>query len=145
MNTKGQVIDNFVGNYRFLSNFYPDNNQTLEHEYQAAKTNNVIWKRRILTAPTPNLAKKLGKRAPLRNDWEAIKIPTMRYLLSLKFNSMSEETIKLLETEDRKLIEGNTWGDKFWGMCFENNELVDQNWLGFLLMGRRAELRNLIP
>ena len=36
-----------------------------------------------------------------------------------------------------KLVEGNTWGDRFWGVCGG----VGLNWLGRLLMQVRDEVR----
>jgi predicted NAD-dependent protein-ADP-ribosyltransferase YbiA (DUF1768 family) len=42
----------------------------------------------------------------------------------------------LLLTGDCELVEGNTWGDKFWGVCDGEGE----NHLGKLLMKIRAEL-----
>lgn len=36
-----------------------------------------------------------------------------------------------------ELIEGNAWNDTFWGVC----NGVGENWLGQLLMERRAELQ----
>lgn len=44
----------------------------------------------------------------------------------------------LLNTGEAELIEGNTWGDKFWGAVWDK-ELgwVGQNWLGKLLMEER--------
>lgn len=44
---------------------------------------------------------------------------------------------KLLATGDAELVEGNTWGDRFWGVC----NGVGQNWLGRLLMQVRDEIK----
>lgn len=61
----------------------------------------------------------------------------MRDLLQQKFsNGILRE--QLLATGDQELIEGNTWGDTFWGVC--NGE--GQNVLGKMLMNIREELRN---
>jgi predicted NAD-dependent protein-ADP-ribosyltransferase YbiA (DUF1768 family) len=43
----------------------------------------------------------------------------------------------LLETKDATLIEGNTWGDQYWGVCAG----VGENHLGKLLMQIRSELQ----
>ena len=45
---------------------------------------------------------------------------------------------KLLTTGDAKIVEGNTWGDTFWGVCGG----VGENHLGKVLMRIRAELQN---
>ena len=60
----------------------------------------------------------------------------MRRLLKQKF-SYSGLKMLLLSTGNDKLVEGNTWGDHFWGACNGHGE----NWLGKLLMEIRSELR----
>jgi predicted NAD-dependent protein-ADP-ribosyltransferase YbiA (DUF1768 family) len=47
----------------------------------------------------------------------------------------------LLETGDAELIEGNDWGDTFWGVCGGKGN----NFLGKLLMEVRKELRSAQP
>jgi len=110
---------------------------TLEHSYQAAKTKDPVERMKVLSAAGPGQAKRLGKSVTLRKDWDQIKIPTMMYLLRIKFSNKRLEHL-LLNTEDAILIEGNWWGDKFWGVCRGEG----QNWLGHLLMNLREELRN---
>ncbi|NWN81082.1 NADAR family protein, partial [Bacillus sp. (in: firmicutes)] len=44
---------------------------------------------------------------------------------------------KLLQTGESILIEGNTWGDKIWGVC----NGVGENKLGKILMKVRNELK----
>ena len=61
----------------------------------------------------------------------------MMYLLRIKFSNKRLEHL-LLNTEDAILIEGNWWGDKFWGVCRGEG----QNWFGHLLMSLREEIRN---
>lgn len=131
-----KVIDHFDGYFRFLSNFWPDRGITNEHLYQAAKTDDEIWKERILKAPTPNLAKKIGRQCPIRESWEDEKDEVMLKLLRLKFTKGTSLALMLLETNDSELIEGNWWGDTYWGVC--NGE--GQNKLGQLLMQVRKEL-----
>jgi predicted NAD-dependent protein-ADP-ribosyltransferase YbiA (DUF1768 family) len=60
----------------------------------------------------------------------------MRSLLRQKFAHPSMRE-RLLATGDEELIEGNWWGDTFWGVC--NGE--GQNQLGKLLMRVRHESR----
>ena len=57
-------------------------------------------------------------------------------LLWIKF-SIPELRTKLLETDDAELIEGNTWGDTYWGTCSG----IGQNHLGKLLMKTRFKIR----
>jgi len=145
------VIPNFHGQYRWLSNFalspvlldgqtYP----TVEHAYQASKT--VIEEERalIIQAPSPGRAKKMGRPKDkggiltLRKDWcEDFQLKTMRELLQQKF-SMSPWRELLLETGDAELIEGNTWGDFYWGKV----NGVGKNQLGFLIMQIRKKIRD---
>jgi hypothetical protein len=133
------VIDYFgtgsdAGDNSFLSNFY-EHGWTVEHHYQAAKTDDPVWVAKILNAPHPALAKKLGRQAPIRRTWESEKIIVMRTLLRMKF-AIPELGTKLLATGDAMLIEGNTWGDRFWGQVKGEGA----NYLGRLLMKIRAEL-----
>ena len=44
----------------------------------------------------------------------------------------------LIDTGDQELIEGNWWGDRFWGVDLKTNQ--GQNHLGMLLMKIRSEL-----
>jgi ribA/ribD-fused uncharacterized protein len=143
------VIDDFNGKYRFLSNFSEDGFRavhlplgekwwpTNEHYYQAMKTLSEWEAYDIWNVETPGEAKKMGRKVLLRKDWEEIKILVMRKGLELKFELGSELAKKLLATGDAMLIEGNNWGDSWWGVCRGKG----RNWLGHLLMARRAELR----
>ena len=45
--------------------------------------------------------------------------------------------LKLLDTGDAILIEGNDWGDRYWGVC----DGVGQNKLGLILMGLRKKMK----
>lgn len=128
-----------AGENSFLSNFYWHRDDvTVEHLYQAEKTDDPEWKHRILEAPTPAAAKKLGRKAPMRPHWDTEKVVVMTRLLRIKFAHGSEIAQQLLDTGDAELIEGNWWGDTFWGQC----RGVGENWLGRLLMQRREELRH---
>jgi hypothetical protein len=47
---------------------------------------------------------------------------------------------KLLETQDSILVEGNIWGDTFWGVDIRTNQ--GRNTLGILLMKLRDVIKN---
>ena len=114
---------------------------TLEHYFQAAKTLDPTTRKAILSAPTPARAKQLGKRVTLRPHWDAMRVNVMCTLLRRKFAD-PELGAMLLATSDRYLIEGNTWHDTFWGVCYCSRcDAQGENWLGRLLMERRAKLR----
>lgn len=136
-------IVSFSGPYRFLSNFYPAQiyydgvyYPTLEHAYQAAKTLNGVDRELIRGAATPGEAKTRGRRVTKRPHWDAIKLDVMERLLRGKFRPGSKLARQLIQTGNAELVEGNTWGDVFWGVCRGEGE----NHLGRLLMKLRREL-----
>lgn len=138
------LINSFDYQYDFLSNFYAcsvmyaeDKYPTVEHAFQAVKTLLSTERSQIKCAYSPGMAKILGRRCRLRSDWELIKMGVMENLLRQKF-TWPEFRERLLDTGDTELIEGNTWGDKFWGVC----DGVGENHLGKLLMKIRGELND---
>ena len=136
------MITEFKGQYRFLSNFWIVNLRigdmhftSAEHAYQAAKSLDQQDWANISSCETPGDAKRAGRLLKLRPDWESIKLDVMEIILKEKF-SHPELAHKLVETGDQELIEGNHWGDTFWGVCRNQG----QNHLGRLLMKIRSEL-----
>jgi len=136
-------IRGFNGPNRFLSNFSlclveldGVNYRTVEHAYQAAKTTTAEFREAIRLCETPGQAKRLGRKTTIRPNWDEIKLDVMRDLLQQKFSTGYLRTA-LLATQDRELIEENTWYDTFWGVCHGEG----LNWLGKLLMEIREELR----
>ena len=141
------MIDRFAGEHRFLSNFYDSQvfydgywYPTLEHAFQASKTLNHTDRERIINAPTPRDAKKIGREVTLREDWEFVKVNIMGSLLQAKF---SEPWLakKLLETQNKELVEGNSWHDQIWGNCTCGEARCKEpgeNHLGKLLMQVRS-------
>lgn len=139
------MINQFKGEYRFLSNFYPSPFDvhdvvfpTVEHYYQAMKTTSYDEYMTVAQATTPSEAKKLGRIYELREDWEQIKDNIMRYALYRKFENYPLRA-QLLETGDEELVEGNTWGDKIWGVDLNTGE--GENRLGKMLMDLRENIR----
>lgn len=140
-------IDRFDGEHRFLSNFwaapvrldgwgYP----SVENAYQAAKTL-VVSERVPFQKCSAFEAKKLGRTLTLRADWEAAKRDEMVALLIQKF-SHAHLCKLLVATGDAELIEGNHWGDTYWGVCRGKGE----NHLGkLLMMVREACILGVIP
>lgn len=134
----------FTDEHRFLSNFWPavvslpgDPNvyASVEHAYQAAKSLDADQRWAISMARTAGGAKRLGKTVRLRPDWERVKLDVMLDLLRQKF--IHADLAKLLRaTGTAELVEGNTWGDTFWGVC----NGVGENHLGRLLMQVRTEI-----
>lgn len=138
-------IDSFRGEYWFLSNFYPhaivyaqELWPSAEHAYQAAKTHSTTDRQRIRMARSAGEAKRIGRTVTLIPQWEEVKLHVMRQIIAAKFSPASSLSVRLVETGDAILIEGNTWGDRYWGKV--NGE--GKNWLGRILMEKREELRN---
>lgn len=140
------MITKFSGRYSFLSNFYhlyPDTVSlsgirypTVEHAYQAAKTLDTAKRRYILEQPTPGKARKYGRKLPLREDWDEVKLQVMRNLLVQKFRIPSLRD-KLQSTVGITIVEANSWGDTYWGV--DEKTGAGENHLGNLLMEVRAE------
>jgi ribA/ribD-fused uncharacterized protein len=128
------------GDYAFLSNFYDHDGWTVEHHYQAAKTDDPHWAAKILQSPTPAEAKKLGRLCPARSDWDFHRVPVMRALLRIKFQ-IPEMGDALVMTGEAELVEGNWWNDTYWGV----SNGIGENWLGRLLMETRDMLRSTTP
>jgi ribA/ribD-fused uncharacterized protein len=129
----------FRGEYRFLSNFFvEDDGKTVEHRFQAAKATDPEERRWVLAASTPTEAKRRGQRVTLRPDWEQVKEGTMLFLLRIKFTPGSELARRLISTRGLVLQEGNTWGDDYWGVDLRTGD--GKNRLGVLLMKVRSEL-----
>jgi len=138
------VIDDFNGQYSFLSNFYPCYIEyreefwpTTEHAFQAAKAVRPADAARIRHAGTPGIAKRMGRSVLLRPDWERIKDQIMLEVCMAKFTK-SDMAPRLLETHPAILVEGNSWGDRYWGV---DRQGQGQNKLGLILMAIREELK----
>ena len=136
------TIDKFSGSHEFLSNFHPSpitidglEFPTVEHAFQAAKTHIRTEKQTIAAASTPGKAKRLGRKVQLRPGWEGIKIQIMENLVRQKFEKHPELLQQLKDTGDAQLVEGNTWNDRFWGVC----RGTGRNELGKILMRVRDE------
>ena len=133
------VINSFQGDYRFLSNFYLRHFRfahrrwsTAEHAYQAMKTLDIQKREIIASLQTPGQAKRAGQDLKLRPDWEAIKVPVMTSIVLAKFQQWEDLRSRLLLTAPGELVEGNSWGDTFWGVNNKTGE--GQNMLGRILM-----------
>lgn len=142
-------IDKFDGEFAFLSNFYPSaisdgytTFPTVEHYFQACKCEYMDDYDAIAAAPTPGQAKRLGRQAVLRDDWEQNKLNVMETALRKKF-AIPELREKLLATGDAYLVEGNFWHDNTWGDCGceKCKHTHGQNNLGKLLMKIRTDIR----
>lgn len=149
-----EVIKEFSGDYRFLSNFWPSpfdykftdgevyRFKTVEHFYQSMKfkVNNPAYFLEIIDTDSPGKAKRMGKRKEGYigdSGWNPVKNLVMRIGVEYKFKDPSLRDM-LIATGDKILIEGNRWGDTYWGIDLETGE--GKNVLGNILMHTRNNL-----
>lgn len=137
------VIDSFLGEYLFLSNFaaaptphrgwlYP----TSEHAFAAAKTRDEAAIAAIRSTDDPARAKEIGRAAPYVEHWESAKFMAMEEVVSAKFDHNADLARRLIATEGSLLVEGNTWHDQVWGSCCcdQHCRIPGANALGTILM-----------
>ena len=153
---EGPTISNFKGKYEFLSNFYtgPGSDVTIngihyattEHAFQAGKFVKRSLRRQVADCATPGdskrFARALARKVGNRSGWKEadISIYWMLKCIRLKFTHPVLAR-KLVSTHPLNLIEGNTWGDAFWGMVRDKDgRWRGDNWLGKILTHVRAEL-----
>lgn len=139
------VIDRFVEEYEFLSNFYPAKlyyNGTVfynsEAAYQAQKCRDRSEQKRFERLSADE-AKKLGRKIECHKDWDRVKLPIMKEIVRAKFLQNKKLAEYLIQTEDTPLCEGNYWKDTFWGVDIKTGE--GENNLGKILMELREDLK----
>lgn len=142
------IIKEFQGDHRWLSNFAPCTCYLwgvrfyyTENAYQASKLDpNTQWHQIqdfSCEDMHPGAAKKLiRKLAPPHTDRQ-FSLEIMRDLNLQKYHKHMNPTLhdKLKATGEAELIEGNYWGDKYWGVCLKTN--VGENMLGKIIMSIR--------
>lgn len=155
------MITSFRDDNRFLSNFWdsgtpimlkPEDDEerflpdyvtapTTGHLYQAAKCMSRHDAEEILNADSPGTAKKMGRRVAARDDWDDVKLTVMEQCIRGKFDptTQPDNVRRLLATDTEILVEGNTWGDVYWGVDAATME--GDNNLGKMLMEHRKLLR----
>jgi ribA/ribD-fused uncharacterized protein len=144
--------------FQFLSNFYPSKMRvgnetwpTVEHYYQAQKSDNPDYVKYILKKGFPGWAKHAGdsrienkaisKKSWFRKnpqdllpDWDDKKLQVMREGVCAKFSQNKHLQNALLKTRGATLIE-DSGKDFFWGWGSDRRGL---NHLGKILMEVRA-------
>lgn len=143
------------GKYFFLSNYskYKDvkivyndyEYDTVEEAYQVAKSDNPEYIAKIRKYKRADVAKRIGKTAPLKPDWYDINLEIMENLVRQKF-SYPKLAQRLAATGTEYLCEDNTWHDNFWGNCTCDacKNIPGENHLGKILMKIRAEKQAII-
>ena len=145
-----RVIDDFRGEYHFLSNFYghPFEYKGLtypnaEAAFQAQKCRTDDERIKYTIVKNPVVAKRMGKKEPgFPANWNEISPGIMKDILKAKF-AVPELKEKLLATGDAELIEGNSWHDNKWGSCTCERCAAKEgaNLLGKTLMIIRDEIK----
>jgi ribA/ribD-fused uncharacterized protein len=148
--------------FGFLSHFHPSPIEldgemwpTVEHFYQAQKSDHPGYREAIRAAVSPGLAKRLAARpeAPRRAsqnswfrknavqpraDWHDVKLDIMRRADWAKFTQNPELGDMLLATGTAELMEDSPY-EPFWG---QGQDGSGQNWAGRVLMEVRQRLRS---
>lgn len=152
---KTGVVPEFKGEYFFLSNFYEADfrwrNEMFksgEQAFQYAKTFHVKggpaaqseWHDKFMSAPTPAKAKYHGRSIPINlEEWDSRKVSYMREIVHAKFGYVLGLAGQLINTGAMLLVEGNDWGDTFWGRSRNaEGKIVGLNTLGTILMEERG-------
>jgi len=135
-------IGGFVGEYRWLSNFFPCRVEwdglvygSAEAAFHAAKY--PAAERVLFTKLDATEAKKLSHTKPYdKAAWEKRKLRVMHEIVWAKYSQNPELGKKLLATGERDLEETNWWGDRVWGVYRGQGE----NLTGKTIMDIRARL-----
>lgn len=147
-----EEIKRFNGEFFFLSNMYPVET-FIVGKYTFGSSENLYMAMKFMDSKireevskkTPRESKKWCRnkaksdRRNIRSDWHDVKLSVMDFALRHKFNIPKCRSL-LLSTGDAELIEGNTWGDIFWGVDIKDKEEPGANHLGRLLMKIRSEI-----
>lgn len=112
---------------------------TTEHYFQAQKFRDDAYREKIRTTKSPMIAARLGRsrKAPIRKDWESVKLGVMLDAVRAKFAQHPGLAALLRSTGDRPIVE-HTRNDSFWG---DGGDGTGRNELGRLLMQVREERR----
>lgn len=133
--------------YGAFSNFFNapftlDNREwpTVEHWFQAMKTSSIEEQEKIRAAKNPAIAKRMGRKAPLRMEWEDVKWHVMVEGVWAKFSAHEDLKKLLLSTGDAEIYEDSPF-DKIWGTGVKGGVGDGKNLLGKALMNVREKLK----
>lgn len=139
------MINQFRDDFFFLSNFYAApiryngySYRNTEAAFQAQKTLDENQRVQFIQL-NPSDAKRKGRHVNLRPDWEDVKDNIMYEIVLAKFTQNESLRKRLIATGNEELIEGNDWGDQYWGVSNGSGK----NKLGQILMRVREEVKNL--
>lgn len=144
------LIHKFSDEFELYSNFYmtPILYQGMvfkssEHAFQAQKAISPIDFSAICNAETPGKAKRIGRKIPMKDEWDEIKLGIMKEIVRSKFENTVSFRSALTSWYNTKFIEGNYWHDNFFGNCFCEKCIMiqGQNHLGKILTELSVELK----
>ena len=134
-------IEEFVGEYFFLSNFYPCKIHysdyvfpSVENAYRAASCGVLYFDEFIDISPYE--ANRLGRLLGESKDFNIVKYTTMEKLVREKFSNMELKKM-LFSTKGMKLQNLSRFKDHYWGVGMNG---VGLNKLGDILSEIRDEL-----
>jgi len=137
-----EPVTRFRGEHYFLSNMFKSTftfkgktYRSAESAFQAQKVTDSAEQDRY-TKMDGFEARRAGRKANLRPDWNDVRLDLMHDIVYAKFSQNHELAQKLLDTGETDLIHENNWGDTFWGTVNGKGE----NHLGEILMQVRSEL-----
>ena len=158
------AITRFRGKYFCFSNMHPLENwiesaqgifvPTSEHDYMTRRLVNPYLQREVALArgdiddsrvykdglAAKNLAHRYIEEGAIQlDDWEVACLGVMTEAVDKKFTANVAIAQILYDTGDEEIIEGNTWGDKFWGVDPPGSD-NGLNHLGKILMSVRSSL-----
>ena len=142
------IINEFKNEHEFLSNFFPTDVvlfglrfKTAEAAFQAGKAivsqNKSALDTILSTEPDQaGKAKHIGRNIKMSQNelvyWDEIKVTWMGEVIRCKFFQNQILAALLLRTRPTPLVEGNHWGDVFWGVDLSTG--LGENHLGKILM-----------
>lgn len=146
------VIRDFRGEHSFLSNFaecfiwlrgvlY----HSVEAAFQSEKNPSAEWKKFCSDNKRNSVAaiRAAGRMIKLRSDWHNVKDAVMEYCVKQKFKQEPFRSKLLDIPNDCFIVEGNTWGDTYWGADLR---MGGRNKLGNMIMQLKATMHyNLRP
>lgn len=157
------MINQFRGENYFLSNMYIVDKPLLTHDEIYVPTSEHFYmssrfkrkKDRVAVAharaedgderifadglAAKDLAHKLidAGKPHFKTPYERVQL--MHRAIFTKFITNPDLAYKLIETGKEQLVEGNSWGDRFWGVSPVDNG-TGNNYLGIILMNVREKM-----
>jgi len=123
-NEKAYLSNMFERDVKFEGKVY----ESSENIYMSFKNDSKKWKKKCVKTNRYEL-KKISRDIDLVKDWNVERLRAMRIAVFLKFSQNKDLKKKL--SKEKKIVEWNSWGDKFWGKDIRTG--VGENNLGKIL------------